>query len=129
MLGESQLLEPHQLEALDQLPEAHGEDVQLLAKKIVKRGWLTVYQVNHLLQGRGRQLLFGSYVLLDRLGEGGMGQVFKARHRNLDRLCALKIVRKECLANPDAVRRRGPPVPARGQGGGAFVPPQHHHRL
>jgi hypothetical protein len=43
--------------------------------------------------------------MLERLGECGMGQVFKARHRKLGRVVALKLIRKERLANPNAVKR------------------------
>src|SRR5262249_48065049 len=45
------------------------------------------------------------YEILECLGEGGMGRVFKARHRRLHRLVALKVIRNERLANPEAVRR------------------------
>jgi tRNA A-37 threonylcarbamoyl transferase component Bud32 len=47
----------------------------------------------------------GQYDLLEKLGEGGMGQVFKARHRLMNRLFALKVIHKERLDNPAAVDR------------------------
>src|SRR6516164_10144565 len=53
-------------------------DPRLLAKEMIGRGWLTPFQVNQVFQGRAADLLLGSYVLLERIGEGGMGQVFKA---------------------------------------------------
>jgi serine/threonine protein kinase len=80
-------------------------EARLLAGELLRRGWLTAYQVNQLLQGRGAELTAGPYVLLERLGEGGAGQVFKARHRRLDRLVALKLIRKELLADPEVVGR------------------------
>jgi serine/threonine-protein kinase len=76
-----------------------------LARELLARNWLTAYQVNHLLQGRETDLVLGPYVLLERLGEGGTGWVFKARHQNLGRLVALKVLRRELLADPEVVAR------------------------
>jgi tRNA A-37 threonylcarbamoyl transferase component Bud32 len=45
------------------------------------------------------------YEILEPLGEGGMGLVFKARHRRLEREVALKLIRPEQLANPKAIER------------------------
>jgi serine/threonine protein kinase len=39
----------------------------------------------------------GNYELLDRIGEGGMGEVWRARHKTLDRLVAIKLVRPGAL--------------------------------
>ena len=41
----------------------------------------------------------GSYILVDRLGEGGMGEVWIARHRMLARPSAIKLIRPELLGN------------------------------
>jgi tRNA A-37 threonylcarbamoyl transferase component Bud32 len=102
-LGRYGLLEPAQVAELRRTPPVG--DAKAMARALLDRGWLTPYQANQMLQGKGAELVLGSYVLLERLGEGGMGQVFKARHRNLGRVVALKLVRRERLANPDAVRR------------------------
>jgi eukaryotic-like serine/threonine-protein kinase len=98
------LLEPSALEQLPGLQDAcrGAED---LAGELVRRGWLTGYQATTLLQGQSRDLVRGSYVLLERLGEGGMGTVFKARHRRLGKVVALKVIRPERLGSPTAVRR------------------------
>ena len=99
------LLEPSQLEEVQQriLP-SHG-DPRGLAAALLKRQWLTPFQINRLFAGRGPELLQGSYVLLERIGEGGMGQVFKARNWKLGHIVALKLVRKELLTNPTVVGR------------------------
>ncbi len=104
VLRQVPLLEPEQMAELARLA-AGSADARGLAGELVRRGWLTPYQVNQLFQGRGQQLVLGSFILLERLGEGGMGQVFKGRHRKLGRIDALKVIRKERLVNPDAVRR------------------------
>src|SRR6516165_4024610 len=85
--------------------QARFLDPRALARELLGRGWLTPYQINQLFQGNGRDLVLGSYILLERLGEGGMGQVFKARHQKLGRIVALKVVRKEKLADPELVQR------------------------
>ncbi|MBY0521822.1 MAG: serine/threonine protein kinase [Gemmataceae bacterium] len=104
-LGHTRLLDPSQHEELVRTLRSRFHDPQPLAKELIQRGWLTPYQVNQLFQGRGNDLVLGSYILLERLGEGGMGQVYKARHRRLGRVVALKLIRKERLANPAAVMR------------------------
>jgi len=103
-VGASRLLEPQQ-DALVKQMQRQYTDPRALAKAIVDRGWLTAYQIKRVANGKTADLTIGQYTLIDVLGEGGMGQVFKARHRGLNRLVALKVIRKERLGNPDAVRR------------------------
>src|SRR5438128_634152 len=47
----------------------------------------------------------GSYRLLGKLGEGGVGVVYEAQHVRLSRRAAVKVLRREYTQNPDMVRR------------------------
>jgi serine/threonine protein kinase len=48
---------------------------------------------------------FGEYTVQEKIGAGGMGQVFKALHRRMERTVALKLLPKVALAPPDVVQR------------------------
>jgi serine/threonine protein kinase len=76
-----------------------------LAQELLRREWLTAYQVNQLFLGRESDLGLGSYLLLEPLGQGGTGRVFKARHQGLNRIVAVKVIRQELLADPEVVHR------------------------
>jgi serine/threonine protein kinase/TolB-like protein len=51
----------------------------------------------------GKQL--GPYVILGSLGKGGMGEVYRARDRRLDREVAIKIIRADGLTHSDSHAR------------------------
>jgi WD40 repeat protein/serine/threonine protein kinase len=104
-LRRHRLLEANKLAELTPGLVARFADPKLLAKELVTSGWLTPYQVNQVFLGRGQELLLGSYVLLDKLGEGGMGAVFKARNWKLGQVVALKLIRQERLDSESSLKR------------------------
>src|SRR5436190_17488580 len=99
VLDQSGLLTPEQVQAARrELAPSHAEP-KALAKALLERGWLTPYQINQVFQGKANELVLGAYLLLERLGEGGMGTVFKARNRNLGKDVALKVLREDLADN------------------------------
>jgi serine/threonine protein kinase len=104
-LRETGLLRPEQLRQLTDEFAPRYEDPQDLARHVIKLGWLTVYQAKKLLTGHGDELIVGNFILLDKLGEGGMGKVYKARQTRLNRLVALKVIRPDLLRNDVALKR------------------------
>src|SRR5688572_23157601 len=96
-IGACRLLEPGQWQTLQAELQHRSNDPRVLAQDLMQRGWLSALQVNQLFGGNGPQLLLGSYVLIERIGEGGMGAVYKARNWKLGRVVALKLIRKEKL--------------------------------
>ena len=71
----------------------------------MRAGQLTVFQADALLAGRLPELCIGNYIVLDRLGAGGMGTVFKARHRRMKRVVALKILSRESAGQSSFAQR------------------------
>ncbi|HBB73760.1 MAG TPA: serine/threonine protein kinase, partial [Planctomycetaceae bacterium] len=55
--------------------------------------------------GESDALLIGPYVVLDVLGTGGMGCVYRAEHRAMRRAVALKVIAQHKLGNPEMVQR------------------------
>ena len=66
------------------------------------------YAVSRMVYGlrlrlkRAREI--GSYELIDKIGEGGMGEVWRARHRLLARPAAIKLIRRELLGSSHRTR-------------------------
>jgi serine/threonine-protein kinase len=81
-------------------------DAEALADRLVEASVLTRFQAEQALQGYAHELVLGPYRLLEVVGEGGMGTVFRAHQPKLNRPVALKMIRPDLLADrPDAVRR------------------------
>ncbi|HEY9714354.1 MAG TPA: serine/threonine-protein kinase [Chroococcales cyanobacterium] len=54
--------------------------------------------------GSGREPI-GPYLILDEIGAGGMGIVYRVRHKAADKIMAMKVLRDELAADPVSVKR------------------------
>lgn len=99
-LRASGLLAPDGFEALARDAAPFGNDLSAALKFIVKRKHVTVYQLKKALNGRAADLFVGRFVVLDKVGEGAMGKVFRARDTRDGRTVALKVVRTALVSNP-----------------------------
>ena len=87
------------------LAGAYPSDSQALADRLVREGILTEYQVRRFLSGKSHGLTVGKYVILERIGSGSMGRVYKAHHQLMDRVVALKIIAPEIVTNDRVIAR------------------------
>jgi len=76
-----------------------------LAKDLVKHNYLTKLQAAAVVKGKTRNLIFGDYIVIDKIGSGGMGQVFKARHKPTRKLVAMKVLSAEAVSNRRLIER------------------------
>lgn len=84
---------------------SYPSDSRALAECLVRDNVLTEYQIRRFLTGKSHGLVVGKYVILDRIGSGSMGRVYKAHHQLMDRVVALKIIAPEIVTNDRVVAR------------------------
>src|SRR5262245_50746404 len=84
-------------------PEAADGDA--VAERLLAAGKLTPFQAAAVREGRFDELVIGNYQVLDRLGVGGMGTVYKARHRRMKRVVAIKVLSRTVGQSEQFVQR------------------------
>ncbi len=77
-----------------------------LAEYLVSQGTLTAFQSERILNGKSAGLVLGPYVLLDAIGQGSMGQVFKANSKNDANHYAIKVLPRRSMWNVRLARRQ-----------------------
>lgn len=103
----------HELTAAGLLSSDHateyGEELETgsdaLLTKLVSDGHITEYQADKFKAGKASDIYFGDYVVIDKLGQGGMGTVLLAKHRRMERQVAIKVLPVTVLESKDAVAR------------------------
>jgi molecular chaperone DnaK len=76
-----------------------------LAQLLIRMGKLTEFQAERLLSPQWRNLVFGNIILREKIGEGGMGEVFLAEHRRMKRPVVVKILPATAMSSPILVKR------------------------
>src|SRR3954466_6405205 len=96
----SGLFAPAAVEVLVREVAPFGDDTQAALRHLVERDLVPVYQLRKVIHGKTADLFVGPFVVLDKLGQGGMGKVFKARDVRTGQVAAVKVIRPHLLANP-----------------------------
>ena len=87
------LYSPAQLVALDDIPPDILANPVVLSERLRAAGLLTAYQSKKVRISRIVEILIGPYLVMDKIGEGGMGKVYKAIQLKVGLVVALKVVR------------------------------------
>src|SRR6516225_1841709 len=77
-----------------------------LAEYLVGRGILSQFQADRLLQGKTQGFVLGPFTLIDALGAGSMGTVYKAQSKNDSNWYAVKVLPRRSMWNVRIARRK-----------------------
>jgi eukaryotic-like serine/threonine-protein kinase len=102
------MIDEPRLDAYLERLRLHGPiptDVRKLAGGMVRDGLLTYFQAEQFMLGKWRGFTIGKYKLLERIGFGGMGQVFLCEHMYMRRRVAIKVLPPAKAEEPAALGR------------------------
>jgi serine/threonine-protein kinase len=107
-LRRSNLIDRGQLDQIigEFLGKHPGAEPPALAEFLVGKGILTRFQADRLLQGKTQGFVLGPFTLMDALGTGSMGTVYKARSKNDDGWYAVKVLPRRSMWNVRIARRK-----------------------
>jgi serine/threonine protein kinase len=105
VVRKSRLVEESDLTAFaGRHPDLPDDPIQIAAA-LQADGLLTNFQSEQLLRGKYRGFVLGRFKLMDRIGLGGMGQVFLAEHGMMRKKVALKVLPPDRAQNQFARER------------------------
>ncbi len=107
-LRRSNLLDRGQLDQVvgEFLNRHPGAEPPALAQYLVAQGILTQFQADRLLQGKTQGFVLGPFTLMDALGSGSMGTVYKAQSKTDHGWYAVKVLPRRSMWNVRIARRK-----------------------
>jgi len=107
-LRRSNLIDRGQLDQIigEFLSKNPGAEPPALAEFLIAQGILTDFQAERLLQGKTQGFVLGPFTLMDALGTGSMGTVYKARSKNDNAWYAVKVLPRRSMWNVRIARRK-----------------------
>ena len=103
-LFDSGILTEQNFNALEQKKIRH-QNVESFIQDLIESKLLTKFQAEQIIAGKGDSLTFGKYIIQEKLGAGGMGQVFKAYHPESAKLVAIKVILPQGKFDTESVKR------------------------
>jgi serine/threonine protein kinase len=107
-LRRSNLIDRGQLDQVigEFLQKNPGAEPPGLAEYLIGQGILTDFQAERLLQGKTQGFVLGPFTLMDSLGTGSMGTVYKARSKTDSEWYAVKVLPRRSMWNVRIARRK-----------------------
>src|SRR5690348_10210301 len=107
-LRRSGLIDRGQLDSIvsEFLKKNPRAEAPALAEYLVEQATLTSFQAERVLNGKSQGLVLGPYVLLDAIGSGSMGQVYRASSKNDSAHYAVKVLPRRSMWNVRLARRQ-----------------------
>jgi serine/threonine-protein kinase len=107
-LRRSNLIDRGQLDQVvsDFLKRQPRAEPPALAEYLVKQDVLTQFQADRILQGKTQGLVLGPYTLMDSIGTGSMGTVYKAFSKTDNKWYAVKVLPRRSMWNVRLARRQ-----------------------
>jgi len=108
LLRTNRLVTEQRLSTVLQMLRAAGKNSeQTLVDELQQQGHITSWQLKFIRAGKADQIVLddGRYVILDELGHGGMGTVYRALHTRMNREVALKVIDQRKVPDRQAAKR------------------------
>lgn len=101
-LTDSGVMSEDEVTAFLESQETLPQEVDQFARLLIQQKKLPRFQVKLIATGKAKNLVLDRYVIKDRIGAGGMGQVYLADHQRMEREVAIKVLPSDLVKNQES---------------------------